>query len=383
MAWRAGSGTTLFDTAIGRCGLAWTARGFDRLLLPAGGADGCAARLARAVPGRPLLERPPAEVSRTLERIQAHLDGRPASLDRAALDLSAASEFARRVYQQLRRLESGQVTSYGALARQVGAPAAARAVGRAMAANPMPLLVPCHRVLTADRRLGGFSAAAGPALKARLLWLEGVVLDPRHAEAMAQVRRAAPALGPVIDSAGPFLPRLGPSPAAYDVLVESIVYQQLSMTAAGTIAGRLRRLGPGRGYPRPQQLAGLDDAALRAVGLSRQKVGYLRDLAARVAAGRLRPERLGRLDDAQVIATLTAVRGLGLWSVQMFLIFHLQRLDVWPVGDLGLRRAVARLSGLDADDRAAIAAWGERFRPYRSVATWYLWRSTESGGLAS
>jgi methylated-DNA-[protein]-cysteine S-methyltransferase len=381
MAWRTGPGAAVFDTAIGRCGLAWTARGFDRLLLPAGGADSCAARLARAAPGRELRDPAPPVVAHTLERIRAHLGGRPAALGRVALDLRASSDFARRVYRRLRRVPPGQVISYGELARQLGAPGAARAVGSAMAANPVPLLVPCHRVLTGDRRLGGFSAAAGPALKARLLWLEGVVLDARHAAAMERVRRAAPALGPVIDRAGPFLPQLGPSPAAYDVLVESIVYQQLSMKAAGTIAGRLRRLGPGRGYPRPERLAGLDDMALRAVGLSRQKIGYLRDLAARVADGRLRPARLGRLDDAQVIATLTAVRGLGLWSVQMFLIFHLQRLDVWPVGDLGLRRAVARLSGLDADDRAAIAAWGDRFRPYRSVATWYLWRSTESGGL--
>lgn len=161
-------------------------------------------------------------------------------------------------------------------------------------------------------------------------------------------------------------------------LVRSIVFQQLSTKAAETIYGRVRGLfAPGR-FPEPRQILATSDAALRASGLSGQKLSYLRDLCLRVDAGQLDLASLPALEDAQVIEQLTQVRGVGRWSAQMFLMFYLGRLDVWPDGDLGIRAALRILHGHDElPTPKATAALAERYRPYGSVASWYLWRLLE------
>ena len=165
---------------------------------------------------------------------------------------------------------------------------------------------------------------------------------------------------------------------AYGALLRSIVGQQLSTKAARTIYERLTELFGGR-TPPPRELLDSDPDRIRAAGLSRPKVAYLRDLAARVEAGELELERLARLPDEEVSAQLTAVKGLGQWTAHMFLIFHLGRPDVLPVGDLGVRRAVERAYGLDdlppADELTRIA---EPWRPHRSLASLYLWRSLDA-----
>ena len=173
-------GILLFDTAIGYCGLAWTARGIDRLQLPEADAGATLDRLRDGRPDRQACTRPPASMRRAAERIAGHLAGRPDPLRDVPVDLSRAPAFARRVYLALRQVDPGKVVTYGELARRAGSPGAARAVGRAMAANPLPLLVPCHRVVAANGGLGGFSASGGPALKARLLSIEGVSTGLRH-----------------------------------------------------------------------------------------------------------------------------------------------------------------------------------------------------------
>src|SRR5206468_2458878 len=123
-------------------------------------------------------------------------------------------------------------------------------------------------------------------------------------------------------------------------------------------------------------IAALDDAALRAVGLSGQKVGYLRDLSARIADGRLRLDELEALSDEEVIDRLTSVKGFGRWTSEMFLMFRLHRPDVLPVGDLGIVKAVQRLYGLrKTPDAKRILKIGDGWRPYRSVASWYLWQT--------
>lgn len=161
-------------------------------------------------------------------------------------------------------------------------------------------------------------------------------------------------------------------------LVRSIVFQQLSGKAAETIYGRVRaKFPPGR-FPKPGQIMAVSDEELRSCGLSGQKLSYLRDLCIRVDAGQLDLNRLAELDDAEVIAQLTQVRGVGRWSAQMFLMFYLGRLDVWPDGDLGIRSALRILHGHDElPTPKATAALAERYRPYGSVASWYLWRLLE------
>jgi DNA-3-methyladenine glycosylase II len=165
---------------------------------------------------------------------------------------------------------------------------------------------------------------------------------------------------------------------AYGALLRAIVGQQLSVAAARTIYGRLTELFGGR-TPTPEELLEVDPDTLRGVGLSRAKANYVRSLAEHVISGELELDRLEELSDEAVAAEVTAVKGLGRWTADMFLIFHLGRPDVLPVGDLGVRRAVERLYGLEALPSAAeLEALGERWRPYRSLASLYLWESLDN-----
>jgi DNA-3-methyladenine glycosylase II len=161
----------------------------------------------------------------------------------------------------------------------------------------------------------------------------------------------------------------------FTALTASIVSQQLSSKAAATIFGRFRCLFPA-GPITAGHAGSLDDATLRGVGFSAQKVSYLRDLCARIADGRLQLESLERLTDEEVIERLTAVKGFGRWTAEMFLMFRLHRPDVLPVHDLGIRTAVQRLYGLrQRPQPPRLTSIGEAWRPYRSVACWYLWQT--------
>jgi DNA-3-methyladenine glycosylase II len=160
----------------------------------------------------------------------------------------------------------------------------------------------------------------------------------------------------------------------FHALVQAIISQQLSTAAARTIGRRLRDLYDGR--MTAASIAATPDAQLRSVGLSPQKVGYMRDLCAKVQGGELALGKLGSLSDEEVIVTLTQVKGIGRWTAEMFLMFRLHRPDVLPVGDLGIVNAIKkqyRLRKTPTPDR--LVKIGEAWRPYRSVACWYLWAS--------
>ena len=182
----------------------------------------------------------------------------------------------------------------------------------------------------------------------------------------------------LVERVGPFRLEIGRAETHLLALVRSIVYQQLSGKAAATILGRVRAtLGEER-VPTAEDLLAIEEPRLRAAGLSRQKIASLRDLADKVASGALPLDRVDELDDEAVVERLVAVRGIGVWSAQMFLLFHLGRPDVWPTDDLGVRKAMARLRALpELPTRREMDALGERFRPWRSVASWYLWRSLD------
>jgi DNA-3-methyladenine glycosylase II len=188
--------------------------------------------------------------------------------------------------------------------------------------------------------------------------------------------RADPVLAAVIRQVGPCrLAERQPSDHL-TALVIAIVNQQLSTKAAATIFSRLVALFPDDAISGVDTIARLDDDRLRGVGLSRQKIGYLRDLCAHIHEGRLRLDELDAVDDAGVADRLTAVKGFGRWTADMFLIFRLHRPDVLPVGDLGIVKAVQRVYRLRTrPDAKRLVAIGESWRPYRSVASWYLWRS--------
>ena len=162
----------------------------------------------------------------------------------------------------------------------------------------------------------------------------------------------------------------------FRALVSAIISQQLSTRAAATIKARLETLVGSR--MTPSAVASVSDDALRGVGLSRQKIAYLRDLCHRVTSGELALDQLDQMDDEAVVAALTSVKGIGRWTAEMFLMFRLHRPDVLPVGDLGIVKAVQRayrMRTVPTPER--LTKLGEQWRPYRSVACWYLWASLD------
>ncbi len=194
-------------------------------------------------------------------------------------------------------------------------------------------------------------------------------------QALAHLRASDPILGAIIDRVGPFRMKYGS--AEFASLLRAIVGQQLSTKAASTIYGRLAEACDGKVVP--LAIEGLPDERLRGLGLSPQKLRYVRDLSARTLSGELDFSRLNELPDDEVLARLTAVKGVGVWTAQMFMMFALRRPDVYfPVADLGLRNAIHRVYRLKQppkpDKMLKIAAC---WRPYTSIACWYLWRSLD------
>jgi DNA-3-methyladenine glycosylase II len=195
--------------------------------------------------------------------------------------------------------------------------------------------------------------------------------------AVEHLRRADVKLAALIDRHGH--PTIAPTTDAVRSLARAIVSQQLSGKAAETIWGRFVALYPRGRFPRPAAIAATPDAALRGAGLSGAKAAALKDLARHVLERRLVPARLPKASDDEIAAMLLPVRGIGPWSVHMFLMFALARPDVLPVGDLGIQKGMQRHFGLrklpGADRMTKLAA---PWRPYRSVAAWYMWRLLDS-----
>ena len=195
--------------------------------------------------------------------------------------------------------------------------------------------------------------------------------------AVDHLTNADPVLGRLIERVGPCALRPLAEGTHFDAVCRSIVYQQLSGKAAATIHGRVLDLYGGRA-PMPAELASTPDERLRAVGLSRQKLSYLKDLGARVAAGALPIETLHELSDEEVIEALVQVKGVGRWTAQMFLMFRLGRPDVLPELDLGIQKGIQRVYRLRSlPPPARVLKIGAKWAPYRTVASWYLWRSLE------
>ena len=202
----------------------------------------------------------------------------------------------------------------------------------------------------------------------------------RYEAAEKHLSSTDPVLAGLIDEVGPC--RLARSSNHFLTLVESIVWQQLSFNAAKTIYGRVLDV-VGTKRPRPEDFLRVRPARLTGAGLSRSKTEFLRDLSRFFESGRFSARRLRRLDDAAVVEELTQVKGIGPWTAEMFLIFGLNRLDVFPVGDLGIRKAIGRHYNIrNYDNIARLERVAESWRPYRTVATWYLWQSGDNTPLA-
>ncbi len=190
--------------------------------------------------------------------------------------------------------------------------------------------------------------------------------DPRFAALIARAR--------------PFAPRAAVLVRPFDSLAESIAYQQLSGKAAATIWGRVRALYPRRKWLDPKQVLATPDETLRACGLSWNKIAALKDLSAKTIDGTVPTgSALAKMSDEEIITHLTAVRGIGRWTVEMLLLFQLGRLDVWPISDLGVQKGYAKTFGKrKLPTPKQLHKIGEKWRPYRSVAAWYFWRALDT-----
>jgi DNA-3-methyladenine glycosylase II len=208
----------------------------------------------------------------------------------------------------------------------------------------------------------------------------GRLMTPLDENGRARARRALmrrdPILADVIRRVGPCAMKHRGDP--YRMLVRSVIYQQLAGAAARTIDGRLRAPWRGR-YPRPEVLLAAPDAQLRSAGLSRQKIAAVRAVAQAFAAGDVSNRRLRGMDDDAVIEAVTKIHGIGVWTAHMMLMFSLGRPDVLPVGDYGIRKGAMQLYRLrDLPKPRELEALAEPWRPYRSVASWYLWRVVDT-----
>ena len=216
-----------------------------------------------------------------------------------------------------------------------------------------------------------------------------------HTDACEYLSRVDKQLGRIIAKSGPCRLQLETTQSIFEALQEAIVYQQLNGKVAATILGRVKALFPENarrirtrrglvdGFPTPEQILRAPDELLRSAGLSRNKMLAIRDLAAKTVDGTVPTvQRAHRMSDDELIERLTEVRGIGRWTVEMLLIFRLGRPDVLPVDDYGVRKGFARMKKLaDLPKPKELAAYGEKWKPYRSVAAWYLWRAAEMKDL--
>jgi DNA-3-methyladenine glycosylase II len=193
-------------------------------------------------------------------------------------------------------------------------------------------------------------------------------------EAIHHLRASDPILSEIIDRVGDY--QITFRDPDFETLVRSIVYQQLSGRVASVIFGRLAKAAGGK--LTPENILKLRPSRMRTLGLSGQKTAYIRDLARHTRGGSVVFEELPALPDAEVIERLTQVKGIGVWTAHMFLMFALRRTDVFPTGDLGIRNAIRKAYGMEElPQPAEMEAIAARWRPYCTVASWYLWRSLD------
>jgi len=198
-------------------------------------------------------------------------------------------------------------------------------------------------------------------------------------EALRHLRRGDPVMAQLIRRAGPFVVKPDRSRSPYQALVQAVAHQQLTGKAANTILGRFCALYGGTAYPLPDQLVATPDDHLRGVGFSRAKSAALKDIAAKTLDGTIPPRRaLARMKNEAIIERLVEARGVGRWTVEMFLMFTLGRPDVLPVDDYGIRLGYKIAYGKRSLPKPKVlAAFGERWAPYRTTASWYLWRAVD------
>ncbi|WP_422928271.1 methylated-DNA--[protein]-cysteine S-methyltransferase [Singulisphaera sp. PoT] len=387
----------LFETSLGWCAIAWCDGEGSKgpavayFQLPDATAKLTEARMIKKSGASKAAKKPPARIAEIIRRVSKHFDGEPQQFDDIEVDLGKAGPFARRVYEAARKIPAGQTMSYGDIARVLDQPKAARAVGQALGKNPIALIVPCHRILAAGGKIGGFSTFGGRDTKTRMLAIEGATIGlPKTIKSAKDLPRLAAHLA----TQDPHLARclshplemnLKPKHSPYASLFEAIAHQQLSPKAASTILGRVKALYPDSTIPEPSALLETSDETLRAAGLSGSKTAAIKDLAAKALDGTVpSAEEIVALGDEEIIQRLTSIRGIGRWTVEMLLIFNLGRADVFPVDDYALKKIIAHVYDLvEVPSAKELLALAEAWRPLRSVASLYLWNYIKLKDLES
>jgi methylated-DNA-[protein]-cysteine S-methyltransferase len=375
----------LLATPLGPAGLEWSEAGVTRLLFgrtPEALRERFVRRRAQES------RRPPRFVRDATSRLQAHLLGRPQDFGSIPLDFAGTSSLFVEVAAALRDTPAGATVDADALAARLSLPGGTPRLKQLLARNPLPILLPGHRILGAEGRLGAWGGGEG--VHERLLGLEstgqpglyaadGAALGVRVEEALAYLEGRDARLGELIRRVGPFRLALRRGHSPYEALARSIVGQQITGRAAQAILAHLASVFKTPGVPPPDRILRATDAKLRQAGLSGGKARAFRDLAAHARSGAVPSWAvLRRWPDERILSTLTEIRGIGRWTVEMVLLFRLGRPDVLPLGDYGVRKGYARaLARGRMPSPRELQRRGWRWRPFRSVASWYLWRALE------
>lgn len=322
----------------------------------------------------------PKVLSAWVVKIENYFKGKKVDFSKIPIDLSTRTEFQQSIYGELLKIPFGQTIKYGDIARSLKT-SGFQAIGSAVGKNPLPLVIPCHRVL-GQNGPGGFSSHLGLETKEKLLKLEGVELFAHKSisffdksfdleKATKEFLKLAPQYKTVVKRSAAFDPGKKKAEAPLRALAKSLVHQQLSGKAAATI---WKRLVAACG----NHLDGLEafpQAKLREVGLSEAKAIALKSL---VKSNVPELRTFKRMSDQDIINQISSYRGFGVWSAQMFLIFNLGRMDTFAPLDLGLQKGRALVLNEEfTKDAKLLEAWAQDYAPWRTLLSWYSWRALE------
>lgn len=295
---------------------------------------------------------------------------------RRSFDFPVAPEgtdFQRRVWAELLKIPYGKTCSYRDIAAALGNKSACRAVGRANGANPVPVVIPCHRVIAADGNIGGYSG--GLDIKKKLLEIESEHIRYfNYGKTETDYLKSRDEhIAHVIDQTG--LLNYEIFPDIYTALVHCIISQQISVKAFNTVLRQLSRITD---HITPAAIVEIPSDELKHAGISGRKVSYIKEAAAKIISGEFDIGILQSLPDNEFCRRLCLLRGVGTWTAEMILIFSMQRRDILCFDDMGIRRGICRLFGLESIDRNAFEYYKKLYSPYGTVASFYLWSVNNS-----
>ncbi|MGM0599804.1 MAG: methylated-DNA--[protein]-cysteine S-methyltransferase, partial [Candidatus Rifleibacteriota bacterium] len=342
-----------------------------------------------------LQTQPTEPVNFAIQQIKNYFAKTNFDFSKISLDLSSCNNFAKKIYKTLQKTEPGDTVSYKTLALSIDKPGASRAVGKATGANPIPLIIPCHRVIKSDGKIGGFSSSEGISQKIEMLEIEGVRLNSKKnlvlppetlseqniATGIEFICKQDSKLNKFVKQLPEFKLNVDTISSPFQSLLEAIVYQQLTGKAAETIYKKLLDLFCSNGKVQPLDIIRAPDNELREVGLSQNKILAAKDLAEKTFEGIVpNLHQLERMSDFDIISSLAKIRGIGRWTVEMLLLFKLGRPDILAIDDYGLRKGYAILKNKEnLPSPVELKKEGRAFRPWRTILSWYLWRIAETG----